>query len=135
MRDELTRTWRVAMVGMLLVLLGVLMTGCVGQADEMTIAPGGDDCPVLVIENQNFADVHVYLTEKMESLGRVTGLTTSIVRMCRHVDAVAELELHAVGGAFGGVLQNAGAPRFVRGGVYHLVIAGYAPSSQLYGSE
>lgn len=118
------------------ILLGMLsLYACVTPSTrQIDLNPRAEDCPVLVIENRNFADVVVSLAEPRHRLAFAPGLAVTIVQFCRPVRPRARVLLHAVGGSFDGSLENSGGAYFERGGVYELNIAPDPRTSFLIGA-
>lgn len=64
-----------------------------------------ESCAEVRVDNQNFADVVVYLHD--QRIGDVTGLTAKTLEICgsNHMNRPAVFGVYAVGGAFGGELD------------------------------
>jgi hypothetical protein len=103
----------------------IFSLGCGPSRSYETITPE-EYCPVVEVENGNWADVVVYMTNPRQRLGFVTGHTTKDIVACDLDGRPSEFEIRAIGGAFR--LPLRGAIGYVSPGTYIKIYVGPTPN-------
>jgi hypothetical protein len=93
-----------------LTLASVIAVAC--SAPRTEIVPGwygsvDATCPIVTVENHNFADVTVYFTPRQRRLGTVNGYQTEDFKLCGSVGQPSRFRLDAIGDAINQTVEGA----------------------------
>jgi hypothetical protein len=90
----------------LFIAMIVFLSGCAPK-EYYGVAGPEDRCPVVTVENANWADVAIYMTSPYQRIATVTGHTEKDITVCRLEGRPAEFHIRAIGGAFKLTLRGA----------------------------